>query len=126
MSPTRNRGELESALMDVLWSASGPLTAREIQERFTHSVPAITTIITVLDRMRLKGSVEREATGGRSHVFRAVHSREDQVAAVMADALSSASDQSAALMLFAGSLSEGDRAFLSRALANPQKSPTTP
>lgn len=119
MSPTRNRGELESALMDVLWGSDTALTAREIQERFTTHVPAITTIITVLDRMRLKGTVERQATGGRSHAFRAVHSREDQVAAVMADALATATDQSAALMLFAGSLSEDDRAFLSRALVNP-------
>lgn len=125
MSPTRNRGELESALMDVLWSTDAALTAREIQERFTSHVPAITTIITVLDRMRLKGTVQREATGGRSHVFRAAKSREDQVAAVMADALSTASDQSAALMLFAGALSEDDRAFLSRALAKPTKSKMT-
>lgn len=125
MSPTRNRGELESALMDVLWSSETALTAREIQERFTTHVPAITTIITVLDRMRLKGSVEREASGGRSHVFRAAHSRENQVAAVMTDALATARDQSAALMLFAGSLSADDRAFLSQALANPSHSAST-
>lgn len=125
MSPTRNRGELESALMNVLWSSETALTAREIQQRFSTHVPAITTIITVLDRMRLKGSVERESSGGRSHVFRAAHSREDQVASVMADALATASDQSAALMLFAGSLSADDRAFLSRALAEPSQ-PTSP
>lgn len=119
MSPTRNRGELESAIMDVLWSSETALTARDIQERFTSHVPAITTIITVLDRMRIKGSVEREATGGRSHVFRATVSRDDQIAQVMADALSAAHDQTAALMLFAGNLSVEDRAFLGRALSDP-------
>ena len=119
MSPTRNRGELEAQIMDVLWASPQALTAKEIQAAFREKVPAITTIITVLDRMRIKGSVEREATGGRSHVFRATVSRDDQIARVMSDALSGAHDQTAALMLFAGSLSDEDRAFLGRALSDP-------
>jgi len=120
MPPTRHRGELEAEVMDILWSAPRPLTAKDIQACFVRDVPAITTIITVLDRMRTKGSVEREATGGRSHVFRAAVSRENQIAQVMADALAGAEDQTAALMLFAGSLSDDDRAFLGKALREKQ------
>lgn len=121
MAPTRHRGELEAEIMDVLWSSPTPLTAKDIQSRFQSQVPAITTIITVLDRMRIKGIVAREATGGRSHVFSASHSREDRVAHIMSEALASADDQTAALMLFAGSLSEQDREFLGRALGTATK-----
>lgn len=116
MAPTRHRGELEAEIMDVLWGSPAALTAKDIQARFQVHVPAITTIITVLDRMRAKGSVERDATGGRSHVYRAAVSRENQIARVMTDALAGAEDQNEALMLFAGTLSDEDRAFLSKAL----------
>ena len=116
MTTSRNRGELEADLMNVLWNASGPLTAREVQDSFTVKVPAITTVITVLDRMRAKGSVVREATGGRSHVFSATRSRVLEITETMSTALHGADDRTAALLLFAGALSEEDRQFLRAAI----------
>lgn len=116
MAPTRHRGELEAEIMDILWGSPIALTAKDIQGRFQVHVPAITTVITVLDRMRIKGSVEREASGGRSYLYRSVVSRENQIARVMTDALAGADDQNAALLLFAGTLSDEDRAFLGKAL----------
>jgi predicted transcriptional regulator len=114
--PSRNRGELEADVMNVLWDAPGPLTAREVQEAFTVKVPAITTVITVLDRMRTKGSVVREATAGRSYIFSAARSRVVEITETMSTALHGADDRTAALLLFAGSLSEDDRQFLRSAI----------
>lgn len=128
MTTSRNRGELEADLMNVLWNASGPLTAREVQDSFTVKVPAITTVITVLDRMRAKGSVVREATGGRSHVFSATRSRVLDITETMSTALHGADDRTAALLLFAGALSEEDRQFLRAAIepaARPMIDPAT-
>lgn len=116
MAPSRNRGELESQIMNILWDSAEPLTAKEVQSRFTVQVPAITTLITVLDRLRTKGTVNRASTGGRSHIFSAARSRVDDIAESMASALSTAPDQSAALLLFAGTLSDDDRIMLRRAL----------
>lgn len=116
MTTSRNRGELEADLMNVLWNASGPLTAREVQDTFTVKVPAITTVITVLDRLRTKGAVVREAAAGRSHVFSAARSRVHEITETMSTALHGADDRTAALLLFAGSLSDEDRQFLRAAL----------
>ena len=56
---TRARGELELVVLRLLWAADEPLTAREIQDRFPGRVPASTTILTALDRLRAKGDVTR-------------------------------------------------------------------
>ena len=118
MSPTRNRGELEADIMSILWQNSTPMTAKEVQAQFTQNVPAITTLITVLDRMCGKGQVVKDSSGGRSQTFAAAQSRIDHVTSTMNDALQSADDHVAALLLFAGSLSEEDRAFLRKAIDN--------
>ena len=112
----RGKGELEAAIMTVLWDAEKALTAREVQERFTTDVPAITTLITVLDRMVLKGLVTKSALGGRSYSFAASRSRLDDVTITMNEALSSVDDKAAVLMHFAGSLSKADRALLRKAI----------
>ena len=116
MPPSRNRGELESDIMNILWRTSEALTAKEVQAQFTDNVPAITTLITVLDRMTVKGVVTKNSAGGRSQTFAASQSRIDHVANTMTSALQSADDQVAALLHFAGSLSEEDRAFLRKAI----------
>jgi len=118
MAPTRNRGELEADIMSILWQNSEPMTAKEVQAKFTLNVPAITTLITVLDRMCAKGQVVKNSSGGRSQTFAAAQSRLDHVASTMTSALHSADDQVAALLHFAGSLSEEDRAFLRKAIDN--------
>lgn len=121
MTPTRNRGELESSILEILWTAQNPLTAKEVQASFTNNVPAITTLITVLDRMKDKGDVVKSSTGGRSYTYAATHSQHEHITAAMTAALSVASDSAGALMHFAGSLSDEDREFLRHAINNPQK-----
>jgi len=116
MTTQRNRGELEADIMTILWQHNLPMTAKEVQAKFTEKVPAITTLITVLDRMCAKGQVVKESSGGRSQTFAASQSRLDHVTKTMTSALQSADDHVAALLLFAGTLSEDDRAFLRKAI----------
>lgn len=116
MTTQRNRGELEADIMTILWQSDAPMTTKEVQARFTEKVPAITTLITVLDRMCAKGQVVKESVGGRSQTFAAAQSRIAHVTNTMSSALQSADDHVAALLLFAGTLSEEDRAFLRKAI----------
>ena len=115
--PQRGKGELESAIMNVLWDSSEPLTARQVQLAFSKNTPAITTLITVLDRMVTKGLLTKAALGGRSYTFTPTRSRLDEVTKTMNQALESVGDKEAALMLFAGTLSDEARELLRRAIA---------
>jgi len=116
MATQRNRGELEADIMTILWQNDVAMTAKEVQAQFTEKIPAITTLITVLDRMCAKGQVVKNSTGGRSQTFTAAQSRIAHVTNTMTSALKSADDHVAALLLFAGTLSEEDRAFLRKAI----------
>jgi len=68
-------GELESAVLEALWS-HGPLSTPAVHD--VVGVPrnlAYTTILTVLQRLHKKGLVSREEQG-RAHLYSAVLSRE--------------------------------------------------
>ena len=53
-------GELESAAMQVVWSAPEPVTAREVADALAGRQLAYTTVLTVLTRLEGKGLVRRE------------------------------------------------------------------
>jgi predicted transcriptional regulator len=116
MTETRNRGELEAAIMSILWDSPQGLTAQEVRGSFVDAQPAITTVITVLDRLRRKELVTRTSLPGQSHVFSTTRTRDEDVATTMANALESTPDRTLALLRFAGALSESDREFLRRAI----------
>jgi predicted transcriptional regulator len=44
-------GDLERAIMDVLWESDAPLTVREVSASLTERNLAHTTVMTVLDRL---------------------------------------------------------------------------
>lgn len=113
---TRNRGELEAAVMSVLWDSEVGLSAQQVRAAFADPQPAITTIITVLDRLRQKDLVYRTSAPGRSHNFVPSRTRDEDVALTMNAALEATPDRTLALMRFAGTLSEADREFLRRAI----------
>lgn len=111
-------GELERAIMEVLWAAvptagqpAGGLTAREVQESLVGRQLATTTVLTVLSRLERKRLVVR-TRDGRAHHYRPIASREDHVAELMSDALDGAADRGAALARFLGSISGEERAKL--------------
>ena len=61
---TVNRlGDLERAIMDVLWDTDTSLTVREVSARLTERNLAHTTVMTVLDRLAKKGFARRERDG---------------------------------------------------------------
>src|SRR4029079_5797141 len=66
-----NLGQLERAVMERLWAADGPLTARAVQDGLATRDLAPTTVLTVLGRLERKGLVARERDG-RAHHYRAV------------------------------------------------------
>ena len=113
-------GELERAVMDVLWAAPDGRTAQEIVEhlaaRSNGTELATTTVLTVLDRLRRKDFVNRERAG-RAHRYRATRTRDDVVAASMLAVLETTDDRRSALVRFAGAVSTEEAALLRAALA---------
>ncbi|TKJ96832.1 CopY family transcriptional regulator [Plantibacter flavus] len=112
----RGRGELENTVLRILWESDEALRVREIQERFPEKQPAITTLLTVLERLRLKGSVLREADGPKGNRFAASTSESGYAADAMLSALTGVGDRSAALVHFAGDLDDDDVELLRSAL----------
>lgn len=109
-------GELERAVMDVLWDRRTPLTVREVAESLHDRELAYTTVMTVLDRLAGKGMVERERAG-RAWSYRPAASREAYIAQLMLDALDLAGERDAALVRFARSVSGTEAEVLRAALA---------
>lgn len=114
----RQRGELEHGILEILWSSDEPLTAVDVRDRFDEPIPATTTIITVLDRLRSKGRVQREKSGTGSYRYSTTADHHEHIAESMAAALAASSDRSLALMNFTGQLTDDDRDALRRMLDN--------
>ncbi len=119
-------GELERAVMDVLWSTDSTdgLTVRDVGERLADRGLAYTTVMTVLDRLAGKGMVVRHRDG-RAWRYRPAASREAYIAQLMLDALDLAppeqrsagvGDRGAALVRFARSVSGPEAELLRAAL----------
>lgn len=101
------RGELEQAVMHILWDRPEGATAREVLSAMPSRDLALTTIMTVLGRLGKKGLVSRNESV-RPHRYHAVTSREDYIAGTMLEALGQAPDRQAVLTRFLGSVSDTD------------------
>jgi predicted transcriptional regulator len=114
----RNPGELELTVLRILWSHGAALSARDVVSQFPeqHATPALTTVLTVLDRLAKKGSVTRSESGPRGAVFRASTPESAFTADAMVSALAVSSDRNAALLRFAGELDSRDIEVLRRAI----------
>jgi predicted transcriptional regulator len=108
-------GDLERAIMDVLWDASEWLTVRQVSEQLTERDLAHTTVMTVLDRLSKKSFARRERDG-RAWRYRASESREAYVAELMLSALDQTGDRQAALARFVRSVSGAEARALLGAL----------
>ncbi|HLK01567.1 MAG TPA: BlaI/MecI/CopY family transcriptional regulator [Streptosporangiaceae bacterium] len=108
-------GELERAIMDVLWETEGPLTVREVSARLPERNLAHTTVMTVLDRLAKKGFARRQRDG-RAWRYCPAATREAYVAELMLTALDQTGDRSAALARFARSVSGPEAEALRDAL----------
>jgi predicted transcriptional regulator len=113
--PRRSMGELERAVMDVLWDQSGWLTPGEVHGRLRDPALAYSTVMTILVRLWRKGRLERHRDG-RAYAYHPVTSREEHAAARMEELLAAARDHSAVLNHFLDAMGPVDRAQLRRLL----------
>src|ERR1700683_4697064 len=107
-------GDLERAIMEVLWQTDSALTVRQVSNGLPQNL-AHTTVMTVLDRLAKKGFARRERDG-RAWRYRPAATREAYVAELMLTALAQTGDRDAALTRFAQSVSGVEAAVLRDAL----------
>ncbi|MET4001444.1 MULTISPECIES: BlaI/MecI/CopY family transcriptional regulator [Arthrobacter] len=120
-------GDLERAVMDLLWEHQEAITANILRDLLSQRTTddnaesrplAVTTVLTVLSRLEKKGLVERERAS-RPHRYRAVTSREEHTAELMLEVLGSAPDREAVLARFIGTVSPGEAQTLRTLLGRP-------
>jgi predicted transcriptional regulator len=116
MNGRRARGALKAELEARLTRADGPLTARALHASFGDDPPPMTSIFTVLDRLRRAGVVERKLGPEGELEFSLVRTHPPQTAQAMLEELLRSEDRPGALSRFAGSLDADDAAALRRAL----------
>jgi predicted transcriptional regulator len=98
------RGVLEAQVLDLVWAAAGPVTARELHDELSKGRKlAYTTVMTILVRLHKKGLLERRPAG-RGFAYWPSISREERAALRMGEALTSAGDRALALTHFVDSL----------------------
>lgn len=123
-------GELERAVMELLWTQidtataeDAAITANTLRDRLARSDNsadgkelAVTTVLTVLSRLEKKGLVRRERDI-RPHRYRAVTSREEHTVELMHEVLGAAPDREAVLARFIGTVTEQEAETLRKLLA---------
>jgi predicted transcriptional regulator len=112
----RGLGELERAIMEVVWAADGPVTGRAVVDELTQQRPvAYTTVLTVMDRLAGKGLLTRQRRG-RVHTYQAARSRAAYTADLMASVLGGSDDHPAVLLHFVEQIPPDQAAALRAAL----------
>lgn len=111
-------GELERAIMEVLWAGPEPqLTARQVLVRLDGRDLAYMTVKTVLDRLSAKKVVIRQVEpGSRAMLYAPAARREAYIAELMLENLSMAVDRGAVLAQFARAVSPAEADTLRGAL----------
>lgn len=108
-------GSLEAKIMRVAWDHAGEhLQVRDVLTELEDDL-AYTTVMTVMNRLFEKGLLRRRRVG-RAWAYKPSSTREAYAAATMADALSVASNRTAALLHFVADLEPGEAAALRRLL----------
>ncbi|MGC8466359.1 MAG: BlaI/MecI/CopY family transcriptional regulator [Acidimicrobiales bacterium] len=98
-------GDLESEILDVLWSSSEWLSGREILEQLGDEPRAYTTVMTVLGRLVEKSLVER-LEEGKSYLYRAAGDPDELTAQAIRSLLSTTKHPRIALAHFVEGLDD--------------------
>ena len=105
----REFGELESAIMDVVWDSDRAYLVREVRERLSYNRPlAYTTVMTVMNILYGKGVLCREKQG-RAWRYWPAESREEHDARLMAEVLRSGGNERITMMRFVERVSDEER-----------------
>jgi predicted transcriptional regulator len=108
----REFGELESAIMDVVWAGDRAYMVREVRERLSYNRPvAYTTVMTVMNILYGKGVLRREKHG-RAWRYWPVESREEHDARLMAEVLRSGGNEHITMLRFVERVSDEEMASL--------------
>jgi predicted transcriptional regulator len=116
--PRRSRpfGDLEAAVMDLLWSAGRPLVVRDVVELMQPDrSPAYTTVMTVMDNLHRKGWLRRDRDG-RAWRYEPALTRQAYTAQLMHEALAVSDDRAGVLARFVEEIDPDDAAALAAAL----------
>ncbi|MGW0732380.1 BlaI/MecI/CopY family transcriptional regulator [Streptomyces sp. NPDC002851] len=115
----RGFGELEQAIMNVVWAGDGPLTVREVLEQLNRERPqalAYNTVQTVMEILHRKGWLSR-AKDGRAFRYRATKDREAYAASLIDQVWATGADRTATLVRLFDELDDAEVAELRAALA---------
>ena len=113
----RHPGELEAAVLAVLWAANGALTPAGVQAALGGEL-ARTTVTTILSRLHDKGVLVRTRVG-RAFAYAPAYGAQDAPGLAgrrMRSELEQAGDREAVLTRFVSGLSEQDAELLRRLL----------
>ncbi len=112
----RGLGDLESAVMERLWSYRRPASVRDVLEDLRREREiAYTTVMTVMDKLHTKGLLRRKAVG-RAYFYETVASREAYTADLMRSTLASGGNRAATLVHFLERLTPEESTALEAAL----------
>ncbi|MFE1801271.1 MULTISPECIES: BlaI/MecI/CopY family transcriptional regulator [unclassified Streptomyces] len=115
----RPAGELEAAVMGVLWAAGIPLTPGGVQSGLGSEL-ARTTVTTTLTRLHEKGVVSR-ARQGRGYAYSPVQDAPGLTARRMHSELDRDTDRETVLARFVAQLAPGDEEHLRRLLEGDER-----
>ena len=101
----RRVGDLESEILELLWSARDWLSGREVWERLGDGSRAYTTVMTVLGRLVEKNLVER-VEEGKGHLYRAAGDPDELTAQAIRSLLSATAHPRVALAHFVDGLDD--------------------
>lgn len=115
--PRRAAGELESAVLAVLWEAGRPASPGQVREALAQaggpgaSELSYSTVVTILSRLYEKGALTR-IRDGRAFAYAPVADEAGLAARRLAAMLDRSGDREAVLSRFVEDLSEGDEQLL--------------
>lgn len=107
----RRHGALKDTVLGLLLHADRPMTARQVVDALTATgehTPALTTVLTVLDRLHRAGEVTKARGEGGELEFAVARKDSATVADDMLDTLLRSKDRTGALLSFAGALDPED------------------
>ena len=120
-APRRGAGELESAVLGVLWDVGAPLSPGEVRDRLSPGdgeggALAYSTVVTILTRLHEKGALHR-TRDGRAFRYTPAADKAGLAARRLSALLDGAPDREAVLSRFVEDLSDRDEALLRSLLA---------
>lgn len=108
----RGFGELETVVMDRVWSSDSTITVRQVFEALqaTREI-AYTTVMSTMDNLHRKGWLARKRQG-KAFLYWPSLTREEYSAQLMRDALDTGGDPDVVLTRFFEQMTDGESARL--------------